>query len=275
MVFRHECSRRIGGHHQTLLQDDDAVREELYFLQRMRGEEQGSAALGDDFLFQEAAELDGGNGIHASCGLVQQQDSWFVEQRAKKAEPLQGSGGKGAHLAVQSITKLEAVAEGADARVHRGIRKLIQLAEKAQVFPPGKSGVKTEIAACVVAQLPAHRRTFADRFMACYARGSFCWEKESGEDAQKRSFSRAIRAKQRDGFAWSYFQRHAAQCGRRRRCKWLQKSAPPAVRGREPFFQFIDGNRGSSHVRTYNVSRSRKQCVAAARPWQDGRPPRS
>jgi len=88
-----------------------AIREQLDFGERVRGEEQGSPATAQHLRFQEAAKFRGGDGVEAARGLVEKQDAGLVQNGAIQAEALDCAGGQRAHLAVERFTELKLFGE--------------------------------------------------------------------------------------------------------------------------------------------------------------------
>src|SRR6266513_1696635 len=61
--------------------------------------------MAQDFRFQEAAKLRGGDGVEAARRLVEQQDAGPMEKGASEAETLDRAGGERAHLAVERLAQ--------------------------------------------------------------------------------------------------------------------------------------------------------------------------
>jgi len=140
---------------------------------------------------------------------------------------------------------------------------MIKPAKKAEILTSRESRIKTKVRAGVVAELPADRGGFAHRIESRNTRDAATWKKKSGQDAQERGFSGAIRSEQRHGFTLLDLQGNAAKRGHRRCDEGLNKGAPAGEGGGKRFFERVGGDGRFEHYRGYSVSLARKQCAGA------------
>ena len=82
----------------------------------------------------------------------------------------------------------------------------MQLAKEQQVFAGRQPRIETVVCARMIAQTAADVARLADGIMACNARVPPGWNQEGSEDAKERGFSRAIRAKNGERFAFVDFE---------------------------------------------------------------------
>src|SRR5882762_8960038 len=186
--------------------------------------------MAQDFRFQEAPKLRGGDGIEAARRLVEEQDAGPMEKSASQAETLDGAGGKCAHLAVEGFAQLELFGELRDALGRGGARKQIQLAEEEQVFARGKPRVEAVVRARMIAQAAADVARLVDGVVASDARTATGGHKKRCKNAEKRGFAGTVGAEQRQRFSFANFERHSRQRDGRGLFEWLENCAPTAAR---------------------------------------------
>ncbi len=196
-----EGGKSVASEEASGVDHGDAVGEEFDLGQSVRGEEQRSIAAAEDFGFEEAAKIGGGDRVEAAGGFIEEEDAGLVEQGASEAEALDCAGGKRAHLAVQGFFEMELLGENGDALCGGGIRKMIEAAKEAQILAAGEAGVEADVAAGVVAELAANGARVENGVMSgdlCAAAGR---EQKRGENAEESGLARAICAEQRQCFA--------------------------------------------------------------------------
>ena len=186
-----------------------------------------------------------------------------MEQSAGQTEALDGAGGERAHLAIQGFAEFELRREKRDSLGCRGIRKLIQLAEKKEILASGEARVKTMVGAGVVTEAAADIARFANRVVSCDTRAAVRRHEKRGKNPQKRGFAGAVRAQDRHRFALADFERHTGQRHGRRFFEWLEKSAPATARRGKHLLKRFDSDRGFGHQKTYSLSAVRRQSGCA------------
>lgn len=213
----------------------------------MRSEHQRCATGGEYLRFKEPAEIGRREGVEAAGWFIEQENLWLRKERAEQAEPLNGAGGKGAHLAIHGVGKRELLGGRGDASFQVIIGKMIEAAEETQIFAAGQSWIKTQIGAGMIAKMAADRCGFTDHIEARDADAAARGEQQRGENAKQRGFAGAVGPEQCDGFAGANLQRNAAESGNSWGRERLSERAPSAVGGRKPFFEGIDDYRGIGH----------------------------
>jgi len=78
-----------------------------------------------DFCFEKPAKFGSGDGVETPRRFVEKQDLGLVEQRAEKAEALEGAGGQSANLAIKEAAEFEAFCKFRDASFENGIGEII------------------------------------------------------------------------------------------------------------------------------------------------------
>ena len=159
----------------------------------MGGEKQCSFAEAENFGLQEASKLGGGDGIQTARRFIQQKNARPVNKSPSEAQPLHGAGRKRAHLPVEGFFKMELFRELRDAPGHGTGGKLIQPAEESKIFAAGKTRIKAQVAAGVVAKLAANGARIADRIVSSNLGAAPGGQQQGGEDAEQRGLAGAIR----------------------------------------------------------------------------------
>ena len=90
-----------------MIEDGNAISEALYFLQGVRGEENGGGAGLKDLRFEKVAKLGGSNDVDAAGGFVQEEHARAMEQGASQADALDRAGRERADLAIQKFADSE------------------------------------------------------------------------------------------------------------------------------------------------------------------------
>ena len=255
-----QAGGRVAGQKLAGVEDSDTVSEELDFLERVGREEQSGIAGFQDPLLKKIAKLGGGNGIEAAGRLIEKQHGRTMKQRAGEAQALHGTGGKRAHLAIESIRQLESRGELSDACGCRGGRHSIEAAEKKEVLASAEARVKAEIAAGVKSEIAAHSGGIARDVVTRDPREAIRRQEESSQDTEQRGFAGAVCAKQSHGFAGRGFQRDAGERRDRGFLKGLEQCAPAAARGRKGFLEGVDENGRLGHGEVITCPRARDNC---------------
>jgi len=139
---------------------------------------------------------------------------------------------------------------------------MVQATEETQVFPAGKTGIKTKVRPGMITELAPYRGGVTNSIETGDTDGATRGNEERCQDAKKGSLAGTVRAQQGHGIARFDLERNASKGWNRRCGKWLNKSAPAAVGGRERFFERVDCDGCVEHYRGYSVSAKRKQSVA-------------
>src|ERR1700730_6856784 len=129
-----ETGRRLDGEEFAFVKNGDAIGEEFNFVQRVGGEQKRGAACGNDFGFEKAAKVGGGDGVQAAGRFIEKQDAWLMKQGAQQAETLHGAGRESADLAIESADAVELSGERVEAGVQQATGEMIQAAKKTKVF---------------------------------------------------------------------------------------------------------------------------------------------
>ena len=108
-----------------------------------------------DFCFEKPAKFGSGDSVETPRRFVKKQDLGLVEQRAEKAEALEGAGGKSAHLAIKEAAEFEAFCKFRDASFENGIGEIIQAAKKAEILASGKTRIEPQVGSGVVTEVAA------------------------------------------------------------------------------------------------------------------------
>ena len=191
-----ESGQRVAGEQAPRVDDRDPIGELLDLRQRVGSEEQGSIAAAQDLGLQKAAKLRGGDSVQTARGFIQQKNARLVKKGAGEAQPLHRAGRKCAYLAVEGLFKAKLLGEMSDALRGVGIRKMVETAEKAEIFATGQSRIKADIAAGMIAKLAANGARIEDGIMPRDFGATVGWEQQRGENAEKSRFARAICAQQ-------------------------------------------------------------------------------
>ncbi len=88
-----------------MIDDDDAVREAVRFLEVLRGEEHRGAGV--DELLDHVPQLGSPLGVEAGGRLVEEQDGGLVDERRGQVESSAHPTGVGAHEAVGGVDQVE------------------------------------------------------------------------------------------------------------------------------------------------------------------------
>ena len=149
---------------------------------------------------------------------------------------------------------MELLCEMGDAMRGRGIRKMVETAEEAEIFTAGKPSVEADVAAGVIAELAANGARIENGVVACDSRAPGGGQQQRGENADECGLPRAICAKQRQGFAGTQFERNPGKSDDARFLEGLEKSSPAAAGGRKKLLEGGNAYRGFRHDETYSVS---------------------
>src|SRR5277367_1194303 len=229
------------------IDDRDAIGEQLDFGQRVRGKEQRSIAIAEDFRFEKAAKFRGSDRVEAARGFIEKQNAWLVKKRASEAKPLHGPRREGAHLPVQGFFKMKLSGKMCDALRGCGLRKMVQPAEEAKVLATSQAGVESEVAAGMVTELAANSTRIQNGVVSRDLRAAIRRQEQRGKNFQERGFARAICTEQCQRFAMTHFKGNPRKRNDGRLFERLQKGAPATARGRKRLFKLCDVDRGFRH----------------------------
>ena len=220
--------------------------------------------MAQDFRFQEAPKLRGGDGIEAARRLVEEQDAGPMEKSASQAETLNRAGGKCAHLAIERFAQLELFGELRDSLGRGEPRKQIQSAEEEQVFARRQPRIEAVVRASVITKAAAHCARVANGVVARDPRVAARGHKQRGDNSEQCGFASPVGAKKCQRFSFANLESHARQrdCGGL--FKWLEKSAPTAARRGERLRKSFDADRGFGHQELYSLSYRRTQSGPAS-----------
>ncbi len=254
-----ESGEGIAGEEAALVEDGNAVREQLDFGQGVGGKKERSIATPKDLRFQEAAEIHGGDGVQTAGGFIEEKHLRLVEQGAKETEALDGAGGERAHLTIQCFAELKLFRELGDAEARGAIGKVVEAPEEEQILASRKASVEAVVRAGMITEEAADGAGLARGIVTGDARGAAGREEKGGHDAQERGFAGAVGAEQGQRFAVAHFKGDAREGHGGGLLERLHESTPTAARRREGLVERIDGDGGWRHPETYNLSSPRKQ----------------
>src|SRR5262245_29552759 len=115
-----------------------------------------------------------------------------MQEGASEAESLNGAGGERANLAIKDFGESEARRKLSDALADRAGGELIEPAKEEQVFAAGEAGVKTEVAAGVIAEIAADITRGPDDVVASDAGAAESRKEEGREDTKESGFAGAV-----------------------------------------------------------------------------------
>ena len=101
---------------------------------------------------------------------------------------------------------MELIREKNDALSGGGFREMVETAEEPQVFATGEPRIEAEVAAGVIAELPANGARVENGIVSRDLRAPLSRKKQRGENPEERGFAGAVCSQQRQRFARTYFE---------------------------------------------------------------------
>ena len=242
-----ERSGSVERDEATVMEDGDAIGEELDFGEGVGSEEQRACAGLQDLRFQEMAEGRGGDRVEAASWLVEKKNARGVQEGASEGEALNGAGRKSADLAIERLGEFELRGESRDAIARSGSGEMIEAAEEEEILAGGEARVKALVGTGMVTERAADGAGGRDGVMACDGGMAGGGKKKRGEDTKESGFAGAVCAEEREGFAVTEFERDILKSGESGLFKWLEKGAPAGAGGRKEFGEGLKRDRGIGH----------------------------
>lgn len=256
-----ERGRSVARDDASFVDDRDAMRQEFNLREGMRREQQGGAAVAQNFSFQEVPEFHGGDGVQAAGGFIQEEDARLVKQSTSQAETLHGSRRQCAQLTIKGIGEFKLFAQCGDAFLDAIFRQAIQAAEEAKVLAAGKSRIKPVIGSRVITEIAADLARLLDGIASGNPGYTTGWHDERSQNSKERRFARAIRSQQSERLAFAHLKRNMIQRESSWLLKRLQQRVPSAPRGWKQFLQAVDGDCGLGHKQIYSLSVFGRQTI--------------
>jgi len=110
------------------------------------------------------------------------------------------------------------------------------------------------VRARVIAEASANVARFVYGVVSRDARVAASGDEKCGDDPEEGRLAGAIRAKDRQRFAFPNLERHAGECHGRRFFERLKEGAPSAAGRRKRLGQRVDLDGGFRHQKPYSVS---------------------
>src|SRR5271170_1123077 len=120
-------------------------------MQRVRSEQKRGAPPLNDFGPEKPAELQRGDRIETSRGLIEKKDAGPVQER----ETMDHSRRVRAHLAIQSACQSDPFRDAPDLTRYFRACLIVHHCKEFQVFPRAQAPVESVVASCVIAELGA------------------------------------------------------------------------------------------------------------------------
>ena len=188
------ASGRALGDDPALVDDADAVGEDVGLLEVLRGQHHGDAVLARqarDLFPEVGAAL----GIEAGRGLVEEEDAGRVHERKREVEAALHAAGVAAHLAVRGVGQADALEQLGAAADALALGQAVQRGLEAQVLATRQQRVERGLLEGGADRL-AHVRAVADDVVAGNARGARGGRQQRGEHEHGGRLAGAVRAQE-------------------------------------------------------------------------------
>ena len=186
--------RRALGHDAAVVDDPDAVGEDVGLLQVLRGQEDGHAVLARqpaDLAPERGAALD----VEAGRRLVEEEDLRPVHERERQVEPALHPARVAAHLAVGGLAQADAAEQLVGALRPLGARDPLQRGLQAQVLAAGQERVERGLLQRR-ADVHPHLRALLDDVEAGDARAARGRRQQRRQHVHGRRLAGAVRAEE-------------------------------------------------------------------------------
>src|SRR5271163_3728452 len=154
-------TRRIERSDSPGFEQQHAVGYLRNLTQGVRSEQQRSAMLAHQVVFQKSTKIRGRERVEAARGLIEQQHRWLMEQRARQAHAVSHTGGKSTYLAIEFRGDTQAFSDDLYARAGFRSGHIVHGREELQIFPGAQTNVEALVATGVVAELTTRIRSLA------------------------------------------------------------------------------------------------------------------